>query len=291
MAARRFAHVVEVAGASGSGSPLLLLDPQHTVTGVGLHPLAIEEVRERRRQARDACLAEWGPISRGVARTRYALASGRIMTDVAFGMLERSRRPLGDEDRALIEQRRHNDLGTTRFDAKFTFFIGAAGLVLGYVWQPVFRWPTVALTLAGAVIGFLVDYRRFKRERDTREAATAAKWNPVIAVGVVEHVVAEASSAVRIDDSDGNTAWFLQADERQILCVWDWAEHATDHVKIDLVPGDAPATVAVVWSGKKLKPLRPTRTFKSGEREPEQCEVLDGTLQELDSLLRAGGTR
>ena len=213
------------------------------------------------------------------------------MTDVAFEMLERSRRPLGDEDRALIERHRQNELGTTRFDAKFTFLIGAAGLVLGYVWQPVFRWPTVALTLAGAVIGFLVDYRRYKRDRDTREAATAAKWNPVIAVGVVEHIVAEASSAVRIDDSDGNTAWFLQAGEGQILCVWDWAEHATDHVKIDLVPGDTPTTVTVVWSGKKLKPLRPARTFKHGEREPEQCEVLDGTLQELESLLRTGGTR
>jgi hypothetical protein len=206
-------------------------------------------------------------------------------------MLERSRRPLGDEDRAVIERLRQNDIGTTRFDAKFTFLIGATGLVLGYVWQGGVRWPIVALTIAGAALGFLVDYRRYKRERDTREAAAAAKWNPVIAVGVVEHVVAEPSSAVRIDDSDGNTAWFLQTAERQILCVWDWAEHATDHVTIDLVPAADPTTVTIVWSGTQLKPPRPTRTFKRGEREPAQCEVLEGTLQELDSVLRAGGTR
>jgi len=224
-----------------------------------------------------------------MAQTRYALASGRNMTDVAFGMLERSRRPLGDEDRAVIERHRQKDVGTTRFDAKFTFFIGAAGLVLGYVWQRVFRWPIVALTLAGAVIGFLVDYRRYKREREAREAAAAAKWNPIIAVGMLEHIVAEASSAVRVDDSEGNTAWFLQAGERQILCVWDWAEHPTDHVEIDLVPGASATTVTISWSGKKLTPIKPTRTFKRGEREPEQCEVLDGTLQELDRLLHAGG--
>jgi hypothetical protein len=51
---------------------------------------------------------------------------------------------------------------------------------------------------------------------------------------------------------------------------------------LDLVPGE-PRTVKIVWSGKQLTPMRPTRRFKRGEREPEQCEVLDGTL-----LLRDG---
>lgn len=201
-------------------------------------------------------------------------------------MLERSRRTLNDQDRELIEQHRRREIGTTRFEAKFSFLIGAGGLVLGYIWQPAFRWQTVALALAGLVAGFLVDFRRYKRDRYMRETAADAKWNPVIATGVVEHVVAQVSAAMRLDDHDGNTAWFLQSGERQILCVWDWAEHATEHVVIDLVPGSVATTLAIVWSGRTLPPLRPTRIFKHGEREPEQCEVLDGTLQELDHLLR-----
>jgi hypothetical protein len=216
------------------------------------------------------------------------LADRHEMTDGAFGMLERSRRPASDQDRALIERYRKNAIGITRFDAKFTFLSGAAGLVVGFVWLQTFRWPVVALTLVGTIIGFFVDYGRYKRERVTREAAAAAQWNPVLAADVVEHVVAEAGGAVRVDDEDGNSAWFLQAGENEILCVWDWVEHATERVEIDFVPGSSPTTVAISWSGKQLKPESPTRTFRRGEREPEQCEVLEGTLQELDHLLRDG---
>src|SRR5207253_722824 len=115
-----------------------------------------------------------------------------------------------------------NTIGTIRFDAKFTFLSGAAGLVLGFVWLQTFRWQVVALTLVGTVIGFFVDYRLYKRERETRQAAAAAQWNPVLATDVIEHVVAEAASAIRLDDEDGNSAWFLQAGENEILCVWDW---------------------------------------------------------------------
>lgn len=187
-----------------------------------------------------------------------------------------------------MERYRKNVIGPTRFDAKFTFLSGAAGLVLGFVWLQTFRWPVVTLTLVGTVIGFFVDYRRYKHERETREAAAAAQWNPVLAAEVIEHVVAEAASAVRVDDEDGNSAWFLQAGENEILCVWDWVEHATERVEIDFVPGNSPTTVAISWSGKPLEPARPTRRFKRGEREPAQCEVLQGTLQELDRLLGEG---
>lgn len=203
-------------------------------------------------------------------------------------MLERSRRPFGDEDRALVERLRQTAIGSTRFDPKFAFLAGAAGLIVGIAWQRVFRWPIVVLTVAGAVIGFLLDYVRFKRERGAREAVAAAKWNPVLAVGAVERVAAEASSAARLDDKEGNTAWFLQVGDQQILCVWDWADHASERVELELVPGE-PTTMKIVWSGKQLTPMRPTRRFKRGEREPEQCEVLVGTLEELDSLLRDGG--
>jgi hypothetical protein len=211
-------------------------------------------------------------------------------------MLERSRRPLGDEDRRLLERYRQNAIGTTRFVAKYTFLAGAAGLVLGFLWLGIFHWgdrgaafwPVVALTAAGAAVGFPFDYRRHRRERQDREAAAAAKWDPVIAVGVVEHLVADASKAVRLDDKEANTAWFLQVGEKQILCVWDWADDATERVEIDLIPGSSPTPLKISWTGKKLIPLNPKRKFKRGEREPEQCEILEGTLEELDSLLREG---
>lgn len=211
-------------------------------------------------------------------------------------MLERSQRPLGDEDRQVLERHRQNAIGTTRFDAKYTFLVGAAGLVLGFLWQGIFHWgdrgapfwPILALTAAGAAVGFPFDYRRHERERRDREAAAAAKWDPIIAVGVVENLVAEASKAIRLDDNEANTAWFLQVGEKQILCVWDWADDATERVEIDLVPGNSPTSLKISWTGKKLAPLRPKRKFKRGEREPEQCEVLAGTLAELDGLLREG---
>lgn len=211
-------------------------------------------------------------------------------------MLERSQRPLGDEDRQLLERYRQNAIGTTRFDAKYTFLAGAAGLVLGFLWLGIFHfgdrgapfWPIVALTAAGAAVGFPLDYLRHRKQRQDREATAAAKWDPIIAVGVVEHLVGEATKAVRLDDNEANTAWFLQIGEKQILCVWDWADDATERVEIKLVPGSSPTPLKISWTGKKLTPLRPKRKFKRGEREPEQCEVLEGTLEELDDLLREG---
>jgi len=75
----------------------------------------------------------------------------------------------------------------------------------------------------------------------------------------------------------------------EILCLWDWAEDPSEHVEIDFIPTEDPTCVTIVWSGKKLTPIRPTRLFKRGEREPAQYEVLEGTLQDLDRLLRARG--
>lgn len=209
-------------------------------------------------------------------------------------MLERSKRPLGDEERQVLERYRQNAIGTTQFEAKYAFFGGVAGLALGILWIALFHagdrsaplWPILALTAAGAAVGFPFDHVRNRKQRQEREAAAAAEWDPIIAVGVVERLVAEASKAVRLDDNEANTAWFLQVGDKRILCVWDWADDATERVEVDWVPGIHPTPLKISWTGDKLIPLRPKRRFKRGERQPEQCELLDGTLEELDVLLR-----
>jgi hypothetical protein len=96
---------------------------------------------------------------------------------------------------------------------------------------------------------------------------------------------------VRIDDNQASTAWFLQVDADEILCVWTWTDDATEHVEVDLIPAASPTALAIRWSGKKLAPLHPKRKFKRGEREPEQCEVLRGNLEQLDDLLRKPGKK
>ena len=205
-------------------------------------------------------------------------------------MLQRVRRPFSEEDRRLLEQYRQNAVGGTRFQDKGTVLAGMGGLGVGLVWFSTYGWLAVALVAGGGgLIGFLFDYRRYRHERARRDAAAAARWNPVIAVGVIEHVVADASSAVRFDTNEDETAWFLEVGERQVLCVWDWADGAKEHVEIDLVPGEAPTTVTIKWSGNELTPVGPPKKFGRGDRQPEQCEVLDGSLHELTRLLRDKG--
>jgi hypothetical protein len=63
----------------------------------------------------------------------------------------------------------------------------------------------------------------------------------------VELIVAEASKAMRLDDNGADTAWFVQVDEDQVLCIWDWADEATEHVEVDLVPGASPTSLAIRW--------------------------------------------
>jgi hypothetical protein len=217
-------------------------------------------------------------------------------------MLERIRRPLDDDDRAILERHRQNAIGSFRFEAQYTFLAGAAGFVVGVLWLGLFHrgdrgtpfWAVLvviaALVATGAAAGFAFDYFRARTARNEREADAAASWDPVIAVGIVEHLVAEASSAVRLDDDEGNTAWFLQVAENQMLCVWDWANNATERVEIDLVPGSSPTILNITWTGKQLTPSRPKRKFKRGERQPGECETLTGVLDDLDRLLREGQT-
>jgi len=181
-----------------------------------------------------------------------------------------------EEERRVLAQYHQRDIGTVALEAKYTFLAGAGGLVLGFVWLAAFHfgdrgasfWPIVALAAAGAALGLPFDLRRRRARLRERQAAAAARWGPVEAVGVVEHIVAEASKAARIDDNQANTAWFLQVDVDQVLCIWDWAEEATDHVEIDLIPGPSPTPLAIRWPGKKLAPIQPERKFRRGEREP-----------------------
>lgn len=214
-------------------------------------------------------------------------------------VLRRSQGPIQDEDRRVVDQYRQRDVGTVAFEPKYTFLGGAAGLVIGFTWLAAFHfgdrgasfWPIVALTAAAAAIGSPVDLRRRRVRLRERQAAAASRWDPVESVSVVDYIVAEAASAVRIDDNQAGTAWFLQVDADQILCVWDWADEAAEHVEVDLIPAASPTALAIRWSGKKLAPLQPKRKFKRGEREPAQCEVLRGNLEQLDELLRKRGKK
>lgn len=199
-----------------------------------------------------------------------------------------------EEDRRVIDQYRERDLGGIAFEAKYAFFGGAAGLALGLLWFAAFHlgdrgaspWPVLAFAAAGAAMGLPFDLsRRRARAREQRTAA-AARWDPVAAVDVVEELVAEASLAVRLDDDDANSAWFLQVEEDQVLCVWDWANRVTERVEIDVIPGVSPTPLAIRWSGNELVPITPKRKFRRGERKPEQCEVLRGRVEQLDQLLR-----
>lgn len=211
-------------------------------------------------------------------------------------MLERTQRPLTDEDRGLIARHRRNEIGKTRIGAAYATSAGAIGLLVGFVWLILFHWgdrnasvwPLLAFVVAGAASGFPFDLARARSERRRRTAVAAARWDPPAAAGVVEHIVAEATAAVRLDDNSAETAWFLQVADRQILCVWDWSDDASERVTLDLLPGPVPAPLRIAWSGNRLVPLRPKRAFKHGERRPEQCEVIDGRLDELDRLLRVG---
>jgi len=209
-------------------------------------------------------------------------------------VLRRSQRPIRDEDRRVVDQYRQRDVGIVALEPRYAFLGGAAGLVLGFAWLAAFHfgdrgascWPIFALTAAGAALGLAVDLRRRRGRLRERQAAAASRWDPVESIGVVDHIVAEAARALRIDDNQASTAWFLQVDADQILCVWDWADEATEHIEIDLIPAASPTALAVRWFGKKLTPIAPKRKFKRGEREPDQCEVLQGRLEQLDELLR-----
>lgn len=197
-------------------------------------------------------------------------------------VLQRSLRPMRDEDRRIVDQYRQRDIGTVERDAKHAFFGGAAGAVLGFIWFAAFHfgdrgaspWPIVALTAAGAAFGLAVDVRRRRARLRRRQVAAALRWDPVESAGVVDHIVAQVSKAVRLDAHEANTAWFLQVEVDQILCVWDWVDEAHEHLEVNLVPAASPIPHKVRWSGKKLTPIQPKRKFRHGERQPQQCEVL-----------------
>jgi hypothetical protein len=212
-------------------------------------------------------------------------------------VLRQSQRPIRDEDRRVVDQYRQRDVGTVAFEPKYSFLGGAAGLVIGFAWFTALHfgdlgassWPIFALTAACAALGLPVDLRRSRVRLRERRAAAASRWDFVESVGVVDCIVAEAARAVRIDDNQANTAWFLQVEADQILCVWDWVGEATEHVEVDLIPAASPNPLAIRWSGKKLAPIHPKRKFKRGEGVPAQCEVLRGNLEQLDELLRKRG--
>jgi hypothetical protein len=202
-----------------------------------------------------------------------------------------------EENRRVVDEYRQRDVGVVAFEAKYTFFQGAAGLALGFVWLAAFHlgdrgasaWPILALSAAGAALGLPLDLSRRRARTREQRAAAAARWDPILAVGVVEQIAAEATLAVRIDDNDANSAWFLQVDMDQVLCVWDWVDQARERVEVELIPGSSPTSLAIRWSGNELDPITPKRKFRRGEHQPEQCEVLRGRVEQLDQLLRKPG--
>src|SRR5687767_11368374 len=76
-------------------------------------------------------------------------------------MVERSQRPMTEDDLRVLEKNRERAVGKVQFEARTTFLGVAAGLALGFVWQVAFHfgdrsasfWPHVALIAFGALVG------------------------------------------------------------------------------------------------------------------------------------------
>src|SRR4051812_22301650 len=122
-------------------------------------------------------------------------------------MLERTQRPLMDEDRRLIARYRSNAIGRIRVGAAYTTGAGSVGLLVGFVWFILYHWGDrntsvwllLPFVLAGAAVGFVFDYARARSDYRRRVAVAAASWDPLAATEVVEHLVAEVTAAVRVD--------------------------------------------------------------------------------------------
>jgi hypothetical protein len=202
---------------------------------------------------------------------------------------------MSDADRRVLEEFRQRDIGRLDFEARFTFFGAVAGFAAGFVWLIAFHlgdrgvalWPIVALGACGAALGFPIDLTRARHRQASRRANAGARWDPVLAVGVVERLIATASAGRRVDDDRSDTAWFLQVAEDQIVCLWDWIDQPTEHVEVELVPGESPVVLGSTWTGNQLA-TTPRRRFRPGEHRPEQGELLRGRLDQLDELLARG---
>lgn len=199
---------------------------------------------------------------------------------------------MSDADRRVLEEFRQRDIGRLEFEARFTFFGAVAGFAAGFVWLIAFHlgdrgvalWPIVALGAGGAALGFPIDLIRARHRQASRRTNAAARWDPVLAVGVVERLIATAAAGRRLDDDQSETAWFLQVAEDQILCLWDWIDQATGRVELEFVPSEPPVVLGSTWTGTQL-PTNTRRRFRSDEHRPEQGELLRGRLDQLDELL------
>ncbi|XDD51472.1 hypothetical protein AB3N59_06960 [Leptospira sp. WS92.C1] len=210
-------------------------------------------------------------------------------------MLEHSKRPLQEKDHKILDHYRLLSIGDIDFPKKYTILIGniAGGIFVGFFFEKGnfhdWIWLAFAACVLGAfLLGFGIDLFQVKKRRAEKVKAAAEYWDSIVSIGVVHSIKANASRAIRIDDHQSDTLWFLQVSKNQILCVWDyWIEGAKEEVEVDWIPSKPLICLTISWSGKTLSPLRPKRKFKAGERQPEQCEILEGTLDEIDELIRS----
>ena len=202
-------------------------------------------------------------------------------------MFQRTRRPLTQDERALLENLRDR-VTLPRFEPTASLMTFCA--VLAAAFFPGLHWKGRALAVGGAVVCALAalpfDLARRRRAHQTVRERHAAQWEPLLAIGTADVLTARATAALRLDDDEGGKCWFLQVSPSEIVCLWDWHTEPMEEVELTSLSGPAPYPLSSRWSGAKLTPLAPKRRFKRVERKPEQGEVLAGRLEELEELLR-----
>lgn len=196
-------------------------------------------------------------------------------------------------ERDMLKRWADREAGALDFKGRFlyatSFVFGLIGVGVSVVAGSSGSWLILMFMLAGAAVGGAVDLVQARRRLRERQARAAVRWQPLFASGMVEHVVAHASAVVRIDDpNEADSGWFLQVGPSEILCVWDpLTDAVSEHVDLVFVAGESVTpTLQIAWSGNPLPLAQTRRELTRRERQPEQGEILHGTLEQLDALLR-----
>lgn len=205
--------------------------------------------------------------------------------------LEQYSRSLNSAELETINKWRANQTGTIRqhnrklwtWVLSLLIFWGARGALADsahYYWL-------FLLILPGAGLGMYLDHRKAVKSYHKRKDLVDSKWLPWIEKDLVTVISAAATAVVGIDDKlQPDTAWLLQVEPDKILCTRSSREEVTDSLEIVLLSG-SDIVLSENWTGKALPLLSPKRTLKEGERVPLQCETLNGTLAEIDDLLKS----
>lgn len=167
-------------------------------------------------------------------------------------------------------------------------FGAGVSVVLFLFWREVVWQAFVGFSFVGGLLGAAVGATSKPAPGSERSKADLA-LDAMLRKGEVEECEYEVSGHVvlRYDDAD---IWFLQVGPDQVLCRWDLEEVREHLTVVQARHGDVVRVLSDRWSGQAVKPLRPRRAFRAGEYRPGYApELLSGTLEHLDALLRERG--